>query len=65
MQRDRYIKDRAEFCKLAIQDRKKAANHLRNLATGLENCRTASDVITALTHIFAVSEDTVGRDLVR
>lgn len=63
MQRDRYISQRSEFCKLALNDKKKAAARLRDMATGLENCRTTSDTIYALCNIFAVSERTVIRDV--
>lgn len=63
--RDIQIKKRAEFCQLALQDSKKAANRLRDLATGLENCRNTSDVINALSSIFYVSERTIFRDLIK
>jgi len=56
---------REKFCKLAMTDRGKAANQLRDMATGLENCRNTSDIIKALTEIFAVSERTVFNDLVK
>jgi hypothetical protein len=65
MQRDKYIKSRAKFCKLALCDNKKAAKELRSMATGLENCRNTSDVVTALCTIFAVSERTVFNDLIK
>jgi hypothetical protein len=48
-----------------MNDKKKAADQLRSMATGLENCRNTSDVIRALCEIFAVSERTVFNDLVR
>ena len=63
--RDKYIEQRSKFCKLALTDKKKAADQLRDLASGLENCRNTSDTIYALCNIFAVSEDTISRDLVR
>lgn len=63
MKRDRYIEQRSEFCKLALQDKKKAAARLRDMAEGLENCRTTSDITYALCNIFAVSERTVMRDM--
>lgn len=61
--RDKYIKQRSEFCQLALNDQKKAANQLRDLATGLENCRNTSDVVKALCEIFSVSERTIFNDL--
>lgn len=61
----RITNNRANFCKLAISKQKEAANQLRDMATGLENCRNTSDVIKALTEIFAVSERTVFNDLVK
>lgn len=63
--RDKNIEIRSKFCKTAIANPKKAADDLRQLATGLENCRNTSDVINALTQIFAVSERTVFNDLVK
>lgn len=57
--------NRATFCQLAISKPKEAASQLRDMATGLENCRNTSDVIKALTEIFAVSERTVFNDLVK
>lgn len=63
--REKYIKIRSEFCQLAISDPAKAANQLRDLATGLENCRNTSDTVNALCQIFAVSERTVFNDLIR
>lgn len=61
----KYINLRVEFCQLAVRDQKKAANELRDLATGLENCRGTSDIVNALSQIFAISERTVFRDLVK
>jgi len=63
--RKKYINKRSNFCQLAMQDQKKAANELRSLATGLENCRNTSDVINALCEIFQVSERTIFRDLLK
>lgn len=63
MQRDKYIQERARFCKLALNDQKRAARELRELAIGLENCRNTTDVITALQTIFCVSERTVFNDI--
>lgn len=65
MQRDKYIKERSDFCKLAFNNPKEAATKLRSMATGLENCRNTSDTIYALMSIFAVSERTIFNDLVR
>jgi hypothetical protein len=63
--RDKNIAIRSNFCKLAMSSPKQAANELRTLATGLENCRNTSDVINALCQIFAVSERTVFNDLIK
>lgn len=63
MKRDKQIKIRSQFCKLAISNPKTAAVQLRDLATGLENCRNTSDTINALCQIFAVSERTIFNDL--
>jgi uncharacterized protein YigA (DUF484 family) len=63
MQRDRYIENRAAFCKLAINNKKLAAKQLREMATGLENCRNVSDVVEALQEIFCVSERTIFNDM--
>jgi len=57
--------NREKFCKLAMVRPKDAANQLRDIATGLENCRNTSDIIRALCEIFAVSERTVFNDLVK
>lgn len=65
MRRGTGLKQREKFCKLAMSDTKKAADQLRDMALGLENCRNTSDTIKALTEIFAVSERTVFNDLVR
>ena len=65
MNRDRYMPIRVKFSQLAIKDNKKAAQELRNLADGLENCRNTSDVVNALTQIFACSERTIFNDLVK
>ena len=63
--RDKYIKQRSEFCQLAITEPKQAAQDLKDIATGLENCRNTSDTIKALCEIFKVSERTIFNDLVR
>ena len=63
MKRVTQIRQRARFCKLALDNPKKAGAELKTLAIGLENCRTTSDVVTALCEIFAVSERTVFRDI--
>lgn len=65
MKRGKGLKNRERFCKMAISDQHKAAEQLRSMATGLENCRNTSDVINALCEIFAVSERTIFNDLVR
>ena len=64
MQRDKtLLKQRANLVQLAITDHKKAAEKLREMATGLENTRNTSDVVYALTQIFCVSERTILRDI--
>lgn len=63
--RDSQIKKRSAFCQLALKDQGKAAKELRDLATGLENCRNTSDVINALSSILHVSERTIFRDLLK
>ncbi len=63
--RDQYIKKRSKFCQLALRNQKKAADQLRDYATGLENCRNTSDIINALSEIFQVSEKTIFRDLLK
>ena len=60
--REKYINQRAEFAQLALSNQKKAADQLRDYATGLENCRNTSDVVAALCEIFAVSERTIFND---
>lgn len=62
--RDKYIEQRQKFAKLALNDNKKAAEQLRGMAKGLENCRNTSDVIYALMNIFCISERTVFNDLI-
>lgn len=64
MKRDANIKKRARFCKLALTKPKEAAVKLRDLATGLENCKTTSDIVQALKEIFAVSERTIFNDFI-
>jgi hypothetical protein len=66
MQRDKeLLHQRAAFCKKAMQNPKEAANELRLIADGLENCRTTCDIVSALSEIYAVSERTILYDLVR
>ena len=65
MRRGENIKQRARFCQRAIKDPKLAAEDLRGLALGLENCRKTTDVIEALCTIFAVSERTIFNDLLK
>jgi hypothetical protein len=64
LKRDKYIGQRAKFCKLALLKPKEAAEELRDLATGLENCKNTSDVVQALKTIFAVSERTIFNDFI-
>ena len=65
MKRVAAIKSRARFCQLAMTDKTKAADELRMMATGLENCRNTSDVVNALCQIFAIGERTVFNDLLQ
>jgi hypothetical protein len=65
MKRDAYILKRAKFCQTALREPAKAANELRDLATGLENCKNTADIVTALKTIFAVSERTIFNDFVK
>lgn len=62
--REKYIEQRQRFAKLALTDSKKAADELRGMAKGLENCRNTSDVVYALMNIFCISERTVFNDLI-
>ena len=64
MKRGDNIKQRAQFCKLSMRDPKAAADILRSMADGLENCRNTTDTIIALRAIFSVSERTIFNDLV-
>ena len=64
MNRDIYIAKRQKFCKLANEKHYEAASLLKDYAIGLENCRTTSDIITALSEIFAVSERTIYNDII-
>lgn len=61
--REKYTKKRAEFCKLAMTDTKQAAEKLRVMAKGLDNCKNTGDIIFALEEIFLVSERTIFNDL--
>ena len=65
MKRTKQIKQRSDFCKLALKDPKKAADKLRSMANGLENCRNTSDTVYALQNIFAVGERTIFSDFIR
>jgi hypothetical protein len=65
LKRDEYIERRAAFCKLANSNPKKAADELRMIADGLECCKNTSDVVAALSEIYAVSERTILYDLIR
>jgi hypothetical protein len=57
------LQRRRNFAKLAIVDKKKAADKLRDAATGLENCKDISDIIYALNQILFLSERTIERDI--
>jgi len=63
--RKKFIDKRTRLCQLALKDNKAAARELKDLATGLENCRNTSDIVRALCEIFAVSERTIFNDLIR
>lgn len=63
MRRGEGKKSREKLVQLAFKDNKEAADQIRCLADGLENCKNTSDIIFALTEIFCVSEATVFRDL--
>ena len=64
MKRDQTKRNnRIKFSQLAVEDKKEAAKQLRNMAKGLENCRTFADTLAALSDIFGVSEKTIIRDL--
>ena len=63
MQRKKYIKIRSAFCKKAISNPQEAAQELKDIAIGLENCRNTNDTIYALCRIYAVSERTIYNDL--
>jgi len=65
MKRDIQIQQRAKFCKLALTKPKEAATELRDLATGLENCKNTADIVQALKTIFAVSERTIFNDFIK
>ena len=65
MKRDKYIKKRSDFCKIALNDKKQAANLLKDIAIGLENCKYSQDIIIALSEIFAVSIRTIENDLMK
>lgn len=65
MKREAQIKERSRFCKLALTKPKQAAQELRDLATGLENCKNIADTVQALKTIFAVSERTIFNDFVK
>lgn len=64
MKRSKQLKKlRIGFVKESIEDPKKGAQKLRDLANGLENAKNISDTVYALTQIFGVSERTIFRDL--
>ena len=63
--RDVQIKQRSDFCKLALSNPQKAGEKLEAMAESLKHCRNTSDTIKALCEIFAVTESTVFKDLTR
>lgn len=63
MRRGKGLQKRSKFVQKAIQNPQKAAEELKSLADGLENCRTTSDIVFALTEILCVSERTIFNDL--
>lgn len=65
MKRGEGLERREKFCKLALCEPKKAAAQLKDLATGLENCRNTADTIRALQEICFVGERTLWNDLKR
>jgi len=50
---------RKGFIRQSFNNPRLAANQLRTIATGLENCRTAKDINYALQHILFLSERTI------
>jgi len=54
---------RKEFVKRIIDNPIKGAKELRDLATGLENCKNTYDVIFALSEMLFLSERTIRNDL--
>jgi len=58
-------KKRQEFIKRVIDDPKKGAEELRELAIGLENCKDTYDVIFALSEMLYLSERTITNDYKR
>ena len=58
-------KKRQEFVKRTIDNPKKVANEIREIAIGLENCKNTYDVIYALSEMLYLSERTITNDLKR
>jgi len=56
---------RVSLVKQAINNPKKAAKELHQLAEGLGNTKTTSDTVYALSRIFGVSEKTILRDIIK
>ena len=54
---------RKKFVQKAFNDPKLAADELRSMADGLEECKNTSDLIFALTEILFVSDSTIFRDI--
>ena len=64
MRRNKNLKKlRIDFVKLSVNNPKEGGKKLKELAKGLENTKTMSDTVYALTQIFGVSEKTIMRDL--
>jgi hypothetical protein len=56
---------RSEFVKRVLDDPKKGAKELKEIALGLENCKNTYDVIYALSEMLYLSERTITRDYKR
>lgn len=56
------LEQRQKFVKEAIDNPKLAANELKSMAIGLENCKNSQDVIYALTQILYISDQTIMND---
>jgi len=55
--------NRKELVEIALKSPKVAADQLRAMADGLEQCKNTSDIVFALSEIYGVSERTIFRDL--